>query len=337
MYTHPSLPGRPAFTLIELLVVIAIILAVSALAAAFMPSVQDSQNLVQRHRFAGAMAADGQDAGQARRSGHWSSAHRPHGWGYVLFPGPVRPATGPAVGRYLSADTYPNPYPGVVQFANVDFTLGGLPASEWLVQQGDYLEIPVGGSIYLIRSPLLQPPFSPVNTLLLGSPFQTPTYYTTLSASSAPPPLTSQTWQSTYEQTLSIPTATMNYRIIRQPHPILGESTMQLPGNIAVDLTSKDPGPPPQNYTNVMPTSNVGNAGLQTLDILFSPSGAVVGANASLGKIYLLVHDLTQQPFDPGRAGIVTIQSRTGFIGAYDVGPAGIPYYYAIAGRSSGL
>jgi hypothetical protein len=154
-------------------------------------------------------------------------------------------------------------------------------------------------------------------------------------------------YRSQYEVSLSITTSTSNYRILRRPRPILGESPVQLPGNIVVDLVSKDPGlplnkppVPPQLYSTLQPSVS------GALDILFSPSGAVIDANGSLGNVYLFVHDINLVPNDPsdpdpsgtlGRTGLIAIQTRTGFIAAYNVGPAGTPFYYASQGRSSGL
>ena len=70
---------------------------------------------------------------------------------------------------------------------------------------------------------------------------------------------------------------------------------------------------------------------------LFSPTGAVVGANAGNSKLFLFIHDVTMNPFDINKTGIVSVQTRTGFIGAYSVAPGADPFFFAESGRESGL
>jgi hypothetical protein len=167
----------------------------------------------------------------------------------------------------------------------------------FLVQPGDFLEVRDGG-VYSIAS------VASATQLQLGP------------ALSATP--------TAYETSLSITTPTMNYRILRQPRILIGEPPLQLPNNLAVDMTQ-----PQFNSINATTSQNI--------DILFSPSGAVVGANAGMGKIFLFIHDATQIPLDTTKAAIVAVQCNTGFIGAYSVAPGPDPLYYAEEGRSSGL
>lgn len=363
---------RQAFTLIEMLVVIAIILVLAALAAAFMPRVQDSTKLtngidqLEQWLLTAKMRAkrDGvasgirliQDANSAN-VGMYTSCQ------YIQQPDPISggslSATGtlPAPSSTNQAQPSSNvfltgsiclqtsnatnyapmflnppspPLPplarGQVQIYNFDPTLGGLPSpSEWLVQTGDYLKVNDSG-LYVIAEVLPPvrytvapyPPGIPVTTLILGSLVST-SYFTTQWPQLPQP---ARVYRSQYELSLSIPVPTTNFRIYRQPRPILGENPLQMSGNIAVDgsLSLVQPNVTGTNY-----------------DILFSPSGAVVGTNAGHGKIFLYVHDLTQNPVDTDRSGVVAIQTLTGFIGAYNAGPLSDPYLYANEGRISGM
>ncbi|SRR5579883_852835 len=250
---------------------------------------------------------------------------------------------------------------GEVAIYNLDATLGGTPlASQWLVQPGDYLELRDGG-VYQISGvvtfgpqPTLVPSTTsgwpqaavPVTILQLGAippwgattyyaiqatpPIATPATQVYLSGNTwwnptSSPQLVFQAYQSTYEQSLAIGSpGTTNFRIIRQPRILIGEEPLTLPNNYAVDLT-------PTLGSNVQ----VGTSGLP--EILFAPSGAVLGANAANGLTGFLVYDTTANPVDTNRWGLIAVQTRTGFIGAYNVGPSGNVFYFAQLSRESGL
>jgi hypothetical protein len=104
-----------------------------------------------------------------------------------------------------------------------------------------------------------------------------------------------------------------------------------------------------------------------TVDILFAPSGSVVGRAQTGGSIVLWVRDATQDtppdpvpgypPNDPnhllgtapfgGQPTLISLYTRTGFIAAHPVDPRPRPlttpptppdpYFYTKDGRSSGL
>jgi len=328
---------RNAFTLVEMLVVIAIILAIAALAAAFAPRVNDSQNLMravdnlQQWLLTAKMRAkrDGlatgirfvQAAGDAGLT--YSQVQ------YIQQPDPLTggwmSSTG-LVGGQLTFAGQATPGVETVTFQGVDFTLGGLTLpNQWLVQPGDYLEIRDGG-VYIIGQVA---PLSPTNMLVLGLPNTTNPY--------ANPPT-----PGPYDLALSIPatSATTNYRILRQPRILIGEEPMALPNNYAVNMNFIPQTIIPANTT--IPWSNVVVGASGNYEILFSPTGAVVGSNAGSGMIFLTVYDMTMNPFDMNNIGIVAVQCRTGFMGAYGAaagaGLAGYnPFYLAQIGRESGM
>jgi hypothetical protein len=212
---------------------------------------------------------------------------------------------------------------GVVTLTNVDVTMGStLPPAQYLVQPGDCLEVRDGG-VYLIAGATSTLSTPPVTTIKLAS---ITGYDASLNINN--PPTTP-------------PTTTTNYRILRQPRLLIGETPLDLPNNFAVDARPIPGSIIPGNTT--VPWSNVA-AGLSgNFEILFSPTGAVVGTNAGSGIIVISVYDMTMNPFDINRVGIVAVQGRTGFIGAYSAGP-GVPgtngytpFGFTASGRESGL
>jgi prepilin-type N-terminal cleavage/methylation domain-containing protein len=310
-------------------------------------------------------------------SGGWLSSTQLSTGSSVQAPPPYNPNTNQAIwlngsmilqtpnpaGLPLAVGTQQFTIPlqsGEVAIYNLDATLGGTPLpSQWLVQPGDYLELRDGG-VYQISGvvtfgpqPTLVPsttsgwpqPAVPVTILQLGA--NPPSVQTTYYANPATPPLATpatqvylstalwwnttspnlvfQVYQSTYEQSLVINSpGTTNFRIIRQPRILIGEEPLTLPNNYAVDLTSA-------SGSNVQP----GTSGFP--EILFAPSGAVLGNNAVNGFTAFLAYDTTMTPYDSNRAGVIAVQTRTGFIGAYNVAPGSNPFAFVQLSRESGL
>jgi hypothetical protein len=138
--------------------------------------------------------------------------------------------------------------------------------------------------------------------------------------------------------------ATAEYRIIRQPRVLVGETPLQLPAGICIDATSpKFPG-------DTVPAP--------PRDIMFSPQGGVL--NPSGDAIILWVRDYTKDlspQANAGQAGntypistwppggapgdqfLILIQTHTGFIAEHPVNlsPGGDPYLFTRDARSSGL
>ncbi len=367
---------RGGFTLVEMLVVIAIILALAALAAAFAPRVNDNYHMtravdnLEQWLLTAKMRAkrDGLatgirfipdpnplNAGVYFQCQYIQQPPPLSGGQYVGGPpAPLPPGafiyTNPnngAVG-YYTGGLLTSASAGTVSFQGVDFTLGMYPGStlwnQWLVQPGDYLEIN-GGGAYLIGG---YSATSPQTTLLLG----VPTPYPPL----LPPvlPITA-TPTPNYDSTLTINTSlvnatpTTNYRILRQPRILIGEEPLVLPNNYAVVATAIPPTIIPGNGLPGNPTllwSNVAAGTSGYLEILFSPTGAVIGPNAGSGTVFITVYDTTMDTTDINsfinRIGIVAVQTRSGFVGAYGL-PAGAglpgynPFFLAQFGRDSGL
>ena len=323
---------REAFTLIELIVVISIILVIAALAAAFAPRVSDSQNLtrsvdqLEQWLLTAKMRAKRDQLATGLR--FVQASGDPPGmfseFQYIQQPDPLS-------GGWVTASAQPGSVPfgplwlnggiclptstrGQVQLFNVDCSMGQtLTPNQYLIQPGDYLEMRDGG-VYFIAAATATATNPPVTIVQLSG--------------------------SVYDTSLSITSPTTNYRILRQARILIGESPLQLPNNYALDTTLIPPTIIPGNTT--VAWSNVQTAPNGSLEILFSPSGAVVGANSGLGKLLMTVHDMTVIPIDVTRAGIVAVQTRTGFIGAYSVAPgAGLPgfdpFLFAEIARESGL
>lgn len=357
---------RGAFTLVEMIVVIGIILVIAALAAAFMPRVQDSTNLLRavdqfeqwlltakmraKHdqlatgiRFIPdplnpGMFSEFQYIQQPEPLGGGSLSQTatvppifappplPTTFflnGSLLLPTPNPPATIPSPFNYPCPRTLSPPQAaivaGQVQIYNFDPTMGGTPSFQWLVQPGDYLGINSGG-VY---------PILGVSATALTTTANPPAPWSKPWPMNGVPVTTLQLGSTVfgvtpYDTSLNITTPTTNFRILRQPRVFVGEPPLQMPKNFAVDTLSIG--------------NNIVSGPSGFIEILFAPSGAVIGTNAGSGKLYAYIHDITQNPVDPNRAGIVAVQTRTGFIGAYSMAPPPLlPTAFAEEGRESGL
>jgi prepilin-type N-terminal cleavage/methylation domain-containing protein len=337
MYASRPAPRRPSFTLVELLVVISIILLLATLGYLLLPG------MFSNYRRVGAVDRVSQwlltARQRAKRDGvptglrllpvtdaNGKVVVNPDGsvWvrqlQYVQQPEPLvggaltpNLAGGPPTfsGGYCVSVTN-----GVVTFNNVDFVAGGSTVDEYLVQPGDYLELFGGGSVHLIANVTGTTLTLNDTTVNYPAPFQ----------------------------------PTTNYRILRQPRPLLGEKALDVPGDTVIDLgkparsdangnpLSFQPAPaPPDSRSLNVPERLVGLAPQQklVLEVVFSPSGAVLTQNT--GKVILWLRDSTATPPDLGSPSLIGIPVRTGFIGAYDVAPGNNPYQYTENGRASGL
>jgi hypothetical protein len=210
---------------------------------------------------------------------------------------------------------------------------GGSPSDPtlWTVQPGDYIELFGSGLVRRVKNILA------ANVLELVSPVPYPIY-----------------------------TPTGNYRIIRRPRPLEGADKLTLPTDIAIDLfTNLDGAPPaapvldppitgvPVGYNNPIVPVIDPSGNLVGWDILFAPSGRIIGDQAASSSVILWVRDVTLPIYDAGTQGIVgtptlvTIYTRSGLTAAHPVdestgltpgsAPLPQPYNFTRDGRSSGL
>ena len=313
---------RTGFTLVELLVVIALILAVTAIGVGYVVFGQGTQKQVR-----GAQSVSGWllNAKQIARRDQF-----PTGVRMFFAPDPNAPQNQPnQICAQLFYVQQPAPFSDgtctadalthqTLTFAfsslNVNFTGGaaypgqvdssGNPPVEQgaPVQYGDYFTTDGSDPVHLIDN-VLQVPTS--NQLHLHSP------------------------------DTSVPTTApgLNYRIIRAPRRLPGEDILQMPPNVVIDLNlSKNI--PVRTVVDPMPAPN--GTTYSYAEILFAPNGSVAGQGTGPDKIYLWMRD-PKPTTSSGAPLIVTIQTRTGFIGVFPVAPGPDPYSYAKDPRDSGV
>jgi prepilin-type N-terminal cleavage/methylation domain-containing protein len=136
------------------------------------------------------------------------------------------------------------------------------------------------------------------------------------------------------------------YRITRAPRPIAGEPELTLPSNVALDfiLPANVNGPRRSWPTN--PSSGP----IGYFDIMFSPSGEVIGGVGANGRVIFWVRDVkldSQNPaplgyLPPGENRLVVLHCRNGQVTAHPVNPTlgtgGVladPYSFVRDGKSS--
>lgn len=134
-----------------------------------------------------------------------------------------------------------------------------------------------------------------------------------------------------------------NWRIIRQPRVRLGESPLAMPKNVVIDLSLNNSTVWPASYSTPLPPANSNGH----LDILFAPSGEVIGASIPGQDIKFWLRDASLDPVAGtqmfrGEQYIVTIAIRTGLISVQKVdvlnnGTAYTqPYSFSQDGKTSG-
>jgi type II secretory pathway pseudopilin PulG len=120
----------------------------------------------------------------------------------------------------------------------------------------------------------------------------------------------------------------------RQPRPMVGEPTLQLPRDVGIDF-SREANPPPgqqSRWHRFYPLTPTG--GGQPIDILFSPDGHLMGSLAALSsRVNLWVRDVSQDWNDlttqvpvmpPGDNTLISIHTRTGLVTAHPIDPSGL-------------
>ena len=271
---------RTAFTLIELLVVIGLIIVLATLAVMIVPNLNEKR-----------AAARGADQLQgwlliAKQRALRDQAPR----GLRLIPDVAN--GNPTLVKELQYIEVPENYvppPGSTltvsgNQAQVSIDINGA------VQVGEWVEITSLAPPSIHRITGMSPPGAPT-TLSLASP--------ELAAAGGP-------------------FTTSSFRFVRAARPLLGETTLQLPSQIVIDLNLSLPNPWP------MPNGYI--------DVLFAPSGQVVGA--SQGRFVLWVRHID----NIGEPTLMTVYTRTGQTAAHPPDAlSGNPYSYTQDGMSSGL
>ncbi len=131
---------------------------------------------------------------------------------------------------------------------------------------------------------------------------------------------------------------TSHYRIVRAPR-ITGDDLLQLPDPVTIDLDTNG------RYGNPLPRINRDNS----IDLLFSPTGAVLSSGVTTDTINLWVRDYNVHPgerapgippplADPsdGQQTIIAIYVRSGLTAAQPPAGPRDPYAFIRDGRTSG-
>jgi prepilin-type N-terminal cleavage/methylation domain-containing protein len=319
--------GRRGFTLVELLIVLAIILVLTALGAAFFPTISDGVRVANgADRMQGWLLIAKQRAKRdARPTGLRLQTYTNSNLNvfstqveYIQQPDDFAPAGSRCTAEAGSSVTLTMPT-GYV-FAQYG---GATSADQNDIQGGDYIEFYGGGPVHQIQSASASG--NVVTLTLVPGTSAIPSVPASANVSTSP--------------------SQPNYRIIRAPRPLAGEPTLVFPTDVGVDLST--------DQTGLFPLSNVpkrttatANGSISVYEILFSPNGSVVGSGTDAGQIYFWIRDITANTNAPndrttGRATLVSVQVRSGFIGSYPAlpGPAATtnPYQLSLDGRDSGL
>jgi prepilin-type N-terminal cleavage/methylation domain-containing protein len=317
MTTHrePTDPLRAAFTLVELLVVMFLLAFLAGLVFLLVPNLND----------------------QARAP---RGAVMLQQWLQIAKNNAMRDRTN--WGIRLTVKTMPDPN-------NANATLTVATEAQYIQQPGDFVVLPgvandPGGNPLPFRRIYTSPTDATLKTIVLEGnagadfsggftdatqwPVQVGDYLEVNGGLPhqiiAPITPTSLTLASPLPAPIPAANPAMNYRIIRAPR-VQGEDQLQMPADIIIDLGTNT------TYGNPLPQDPLTN----TIDILFSPSGAVIGRGTSTDSIYLWVRDSTL-PLFLGDNTLVAVQVRTGAVFAFPVNntAGGDPYAIAKTGRA---
>ncbi len=325
---------REAFTLIELLVVMGILAFLMALTALYFVTVGPNN---QTQRGADLLSSWLLTARQqARRDGQpYGLRLVPDGNGYVTQlqyiqqPDDFAPTGSVYIGRVESP-----PY----NIARIQSSVNLTDPSAFPVQAGDYFEIYGSGVLRrIVNFPNTASPVAQDNPASPNGIYQ-------LCLAPPPPPPANPPYALTDYTGIALPPSPTtlgpspptNYRIIAQPRVVDGEPVLTMPQDVAIDLNSR-------SWNVYSPGGALSNPPVRgrQYEILFGPSGNVIGQGTGMTQIILWVRNTAKGPNDPDRylggAILVTTQTRTGFIAQHSVPGSGDPYAFARDGRSSGM
>ncbi len=309
---------RNAFTLIELLVVIALILVIFSLGIGYVVFGQDNQ-----HSVSAAQAVTGAMLNARQR------AHRdgvPTGI-RILFGTNGLP---PTQANQLQLIQQPEDY-------NAGLCQGSAMPTNTLTFTGVDFQ---GGAAYMGEIDEA--------TIQIGD-------YFTLSGIATPHRINAIAGVVGGPQTITMDSATAQavaagapYAIIRAPRRLPSEDVIQLPPSVVIDDSTTAGGwPLCQNLPQRLLIDSMNPNGVPVAEIVFAPSGAVVGQGTGADKVLLWLRDPTQPAATAGAPLLLSVQIRTGLIGVYPVTPANLaqpivlgnndPYALVKDPRASGL
>ena len=135
------------------------------------------------------------------------------------------------------------------------------------------------------------------------------------------------------------------------PQPILGEPLLQITDPMMIDWRDPLAKTPDTPTTSGVTVTSVAGSGSTSFDILFNPSGSLVGTNGGVVCLWLRHKDRlrdetgdaaanprTANNFDKaGQQLLVVISSRTGLISTQPVNDVGSPYLFATDGKNNGV
>ncbi len=327
--------SRTGFTLIELLVVIALILVLATLSLLIVPRLGDDQRAVRTADQVSMwllVAKQRAYRDQAPRGLRLiRSDPTPGTPGYNEVRELVyieRPEDFDGKGRPITVPAAPYPPPGRPTgfIANVDLT-GTTSGSNPIVEADDFLTFDsletVPYNIHRIHS-VSYSSVSPVGSTLTFGPVDP-----------VDPTITPRTINNG-----NVVSNSEGYHIIRRERPLAGESLLQLPKDMIIDLT-------PEDNPQVDPgTQGFSQFPGNSLDIVFDQRGQLMGDNAAGGKVILRIRNGSKGRTE-GDQLLVVVYARTGLIAVQplDLTPSasGQPGYYAnpfsftMDGKASGL
>ncbi|MBL8796744.1 MAG: prepilin-type N-terminal cleavage/methylation domain-containing protein [Planctomycetia bacterium] len=134
--------------------------------------------------------------------------------------------------------------------------------------------------------------------------------------------------------------ATTEYRIVRQPTPMLNQPAINLPANVAVDFTacSFDGRTPLAKTPMFIPILLGSGTTPPGFEIIFSPNGSVTGQWGGIDRVILYVRDTKDSDAKSGSPNVVCVLVRTGLVSVHPADNGGVhPYTFCDSARSSGL
>ncbi len=139
------------------------------------------------------------------------------------------------------------------------------------------------------------------------------------------------------------------YAIVRGPRRLASEDLISLPPSIVIDNSPFGSLPGLcQNLPlrTLIDVQQPAPRTFQVAEIVFAPSGALIGQGTQADKVLLWLRDPSQPAATAGAPVLVSIQVRTGLISVYPVAPwnggpivvpNNDPYAFAKDGRASGM